>query len=314
MLNLAAIVGPTGVGKSRIAVGVGQFLDIEVISCDSMQIYRGLDVGTAKIAESEMMGIPHHMIDICDPDQPFSVSDYQKIVIPLVKEINERGKIPVLVGGTGLYYQVVVDDYQLYPIKAAPEVRRALNEEAELRGNQFLHQRLSSLDPQAAAKISPNDRKRIIRALEVIQVTGRPFSALQKRNPGRYHLAVAGISMPRALLYEHLDRRVDSMLERGLLEEVQGLLARGYGPGLNSMQALGYAQIISYLQGYLSWEETIAQIKRDTRRYAKRQLTWFRKDHRINWWELSKPTDEEVLIYEIYEYFRRTLIDDCRIG
>ena len=183
-------------GKSRIAVGVGQFLDIEVISCDSMQIYRGLDVGTAKIAESEMMGIPHHMIDICDPDQPFSVSDYQKIVIPLVKEINERGKIPVLVGGTGLYYQVVVDDYQLYPIKAAPEVRRALNEEAELRGNQFLHQRLSSLDPQAAAKISPNDRKRIIRALEVIQVTGRPFSALQKRNPGRYHLAVAGISMP----------------------------------------------------------------------------------------------------------------------
>ena len=142
MLKLAAIVGPTGVGKSRIAVGVGQLLGIEVISCDSMQIYRGLDVGTAKITESEMMGIPHHMIDICDPDQPFSVSDYQKMVKPLIEEINERGKMPVLVCGTGLYYQVVVDDYQLYPIKATPEVRRALNEEAELLGNQVLHRRL----------------------------------------------------------------------------------------------------------------------------------------------------------------------------
>lgn len=313
MLQLAAIVGPTGVGKSRIAVKVGQTLDIEIISCDSMQIYRGMDVGTAKITSEEMGGIPHHMIDICDPDQQFSVSDYQKMVKPLIKQINDRGRIPVLVGGTGLYYQVVVDDYQLYPIKATPLVRQRLNEEAELHGNQILHQRLESLDPEAAVNISPNDRKRLVRALEVIEVTGQLFSALQKKNPGRYNLAVIGLTMPREVLYQRLERRVDSMLENGLVAEVGQLLEKGYGPGLNSMQALGYAQIIKHLEGHLSCEEAVEEIKRETRRYAKRQLTWFRKDTRINWWDLSNYNEEDTLIDKICEYFRRTIIGACRI-
>lgn len=314
MLNLAAIVGPTGAGKSSIAVKVGQILDIEVISCDSMQIYRGMDVGTAKITRDEMRGVPHHMIDICDPDEKFSVSDYQKMVKPLIKQINERGRIPMLVGGTGLYYQVVVDDYQLYPIKATPEIRQALNDEAGRIGNQALHQRLESLDPETAGKISHNDRKRIIRALEVIEVTGQPFSALQKRNPGRYRLAVAGLTMPRPMLYERLDSRLDTMLENGLLEEVKQLLEKGYVPGQNSMQALGYAQIMKYLRGELTWEEVVDEIKRDTRRYAKRQLTWFRRDPRINWWELSNHNVEDTFIDKICEYIRRNLIIDCRIG
>ena len=313
MLNLAAIVGPTGVGKSRIATKVGQILDIEIISCDSMQIYRGMDVGTAKVTRDEMGGIPHHMIDICDPDQQFSVSDYQKMVKPLILQINERGRIPVLVGGTGLYYQVVVDDYQLYPIKATPEVRKRLDEEAERLGNQVLFERLKSLDSESAARISSNDRKRLVRALEVIEVTGQTFSALQKRNPGRYNLAAAGLTMPRPLLYQRLEKRVDSMVENGLLTEVKKLLEKGYGPGLNSMQALGYAHIIEYLHGGATWEDTVKEIKRDTRRYAKRQLTWFRRDTRINWWELSNYNEEDALIDKICEYYRRTLIGDCRI-
>lgn len=310
MLNLAAIVGPTGVGKSSIAVRVGRSLDIEIISCDSMQIYRGMDVGTAKIAEKEMGGIPHHMIDIVDPDQQFSVSDYQKMVRPLIQEINERGRLPILVGGTGLYYQVVVDDYELYPIKAAPEVRQALNEEARMLGNFALYKKLESLDPEATTRINPNDRKRLVRALEVIEVTGRPFSSLQKRNPGLYRLAAAGLTMPRPQLYQRLEKRVDSMLQNGLLEEVRTLLGKGYEPGLNSMQALGYAQIIRHFQGFQTWEETEDEIKRDTRRYAKRQLTWFRRDSRINWWDMSDYNEDVTLIDKICEYFRRTLVGD----
>lgn len=308
MFNLAAIVGPTGVGKSNIAIKVGQVLDIEIISCDSMQIYRGMDVGTAKVTRDEMKGIPHHMIDICDPDEQFSVSDYQKMVKPLIMQINERGRIPVMVGGTGLYYQVVVDDYQLFPIKATPEVRQSLNDEARQLGNHALYQRLQALDPLAADKISPNDRKRIVRALEVIEVTGQRFSALQHRNPGRYRLAAAGLTMSRPLLYDRLDKRVDTMLENGLVEEVRRLLEKGYGPELNSMQALGYAQIMNFLQGHLTWEEAVDLIKRDTRRYAKRQLTWFRRDARINWWELSNYNEEDALIDKICEYFRGLLL------
>ncbi len=310
MLSLAAIVGPTGVGKSSLAVKIGRMLDIEIISCDSMQIYKGMDVGTAKISAAEMAGIPHHMISIVEPDQKFSVSDYQKMVQPLIQEINERGKIPVLVGGTGLYYQAVVDDYKLYPIKASPEIRQALNELARVEGDQVLYQRLESLDPEAAAKISPNDHKRLVRALEVIEVTGKPFSSLQKRNPGRYRLAAVGLTMSRQQLYQRLEKRVDLMLNNGLLEEVATLVEKGCNPNLNSMQALGYAQILRYRQGLISLEQAIKEIKRDTRRYAKRQLTWFRRDTRIMWWNISEYNVNDALIAKICEYIRRTLLRD----
>ncbi|MGE5416961.1 MAG: tRNA (adenosine(37)-N6)-dimethylallyltransferase MiaA, partial [Acidobacteriota bacterium] len=294
MLRLAAIVGPTGVGKSKIAVQVARELNGEIISCDSMQIYRGMNIGTAKITESEMNGIHHHGIDLIGPEESYSVTDFQKLARDLIEIINDRGRLPILVGGTGLYYQAVVDDYQLLPIQTDHDLRERLNQEAELKGNEFLHQRLQAIDQQAAEKINPNDRKRIVRALEVIEKTGQTFSSLQQRKKGQYRLAAHGLTMPRELMYKRLEERVDKMIAEGLIDEVKDLLRKGYGRELNSMKALGYVQIIKFLDGEQSLEDSILEIKRDTRRYAKRQLTWFRRDDRIKWWDLTDYTEEKI--------------------
>ncbi|MGE5404147.1 MAG: tRNA (adenosine(37)-N6)-dimethylallyltransferase MiaA [Candidatus Saccharibacteria bacterium] len=309
MLKLAAIVGPTGVGKSRIAVDVARELNGEIISCDSMQIYRGLNIGTAKITEGEMKGVPHYGIDIVGPEESYSVSDYQKMARDLIEEINGRGRLPILVGGTGLYYQAVVDDYQLLPIETDYDLRDRLNKEAENLGNEIMHERLQAIDPAAAGKISPNDRKRIVRALEVIEKTGRTFSSLQQRQSGRYRLAAEGLNMPREQLYLRLESRVDKMVTEGLIDEVKEILRKGLGRELNSMKALGYVQIIKFLDGEQSLEDSILDIKRDTRRYAKRQLTWFRRDDRIKWWDLTDYTEEKIT-GKICEHISRTIESD----
>lgn len=306
MLKLAAIVGPTGTGKSRIAVKVAKELNGEIISCDSMQIYRGMDIGTAKIRPEETGGIPHHALDLVDPDQEFSVADYQAVARRLIKEINERSRLPILVGGTGLYYQAVVDDYELPALPKRPDIRQELNRQADELGSAVLYKRLQDADPVAAQKIKPNDRKRIVRALEVIEISGRKFSEMQGKKTNIYDLAAAGLILPRHILYRKLEERVDQMIKEGLVDEVRKLVERGYSSGLNSMKALGYAQIIRFLQGEITLEVAVNEIKRDTRRYAKRQITWFRRDSRITWFNLAEYKEEEV-VGKICEYIRRTI-------
>ncbi|BCV21203.1 tRNA (adenosine(37)-N6)-dimethylallyltransferase MiaA [Moorella sp. Hama-1] len=298
---LAAIVGPTATGKSAIALQVASHLGAEIISVDSAQVYRGMDIGTAKLTPEERVGhdgqpVPHHLIDIVDPDEPFSVADYQALARQAIGDINARGRLPILVGGTGLYYQAVVDPYRFTPEGGDPRVRRELEELAIRFGNEYLYERLQRIDPEAARRIHPHDRRRLVRALEVYQTSGQPISAAlawRRRQETPYRLAAVALTMPRPLLYERIEARVDAMLARGLVEEVARLLAR-YDYRLPALQALGYKEIGAYLRHEMSLEEAVALLKRNTRRLAKRQLTWFRRDKRLRWWEVDPARIKEI--------------------
>lgn len=305
-MKLAAIVGPTAVGKSETAVKVAERLGGEILSCDSMQVYRGMDIGTAKASTEQRTRVAHHMIDIVDPDTPYTVADYQRAAKKVIQDLNNRGKLPILVGGTGLYYQAVVDDYEFSPLLADRDIRQQLEKEAD-ESLDRLYNELEIVDPASTSIIKPNDRKRIIRALEVYRLTGRPFSQFQTRNQGLYQLAVVGLSAARTELYRRIEARVDAMIESGFVEEVKTLYAKGYDLPLNSMQALGYKQILQYLKGGMSLEQAVAEIKKETRRYAKRQLTWFRKDKRIFWLDITEYKEAEGLVRKICEYIGRTL-------
>lgn len=276
-------MGPTAVGKTRLAIELAKILNGEIISCDSMQIYRGMDIGTAKASREEQAQIPHHLIDIVDPDEDFTVADYQAKAQEIIVQLNEKGKLPILVGGTGLYYQAVVDDYNFFPMQSRMSARQKWENTVNECGLDKVYTMLQNLDPEYAAKISCNDRKRIIRALEVYDLTGRPFSDFQTRSANKYNLAAVGLNVDRADLYLRIERRVDEMIAMGLLDETKRLWEAGYGPDLNSMQALGYKQAYCYLEGFISFTQMVDEIKKETRHYAKRQLTWFRKDKRITW-------------------------------
>ncbi|MCG0277815.1 MAG: tRNA (adenosine(37)-N6)-dimethylallyltransferase MiaA [Thermanaeromonas sp.] len=298
---VGAIVGPTAVGKSEIALEVAARLKAEIISVDSTQVYRGLDIGTAKLLPHQRISrsgvyIPHHLIDIVDPDEPFSVADYQRMAREAIRDIHARGRLPLLVGGTGLYFQAVIDPYVFLPGARDISVRARLKKEAEERGLGYLYRVLEAVDKEAARRIHPHDQRRIVRALEFYYLTGEPISStwVKNKKESPYRLALAGLSMERRLLYERINLRVDKMLEAGLVEEVRGLLRKGYSPDLPALQALGYKEIIAYLQGKVSLEEAIYILKRNTRRYAKRQLTWFRRDPRIRWWEVEPEKFEEI--------------------
>lgn len=307
MLNLAAIVGPTAVGKTRLAIELARSLNAEIISCDSMQVYRGLDIGTAKASTEEQAQIPHHLIDIVNPDDDFTVADYQNRAKEIIMRLNRQDKLPLLVGGTGLYYQAVVDDYNFFPMHSRLTAREKWENICNREGLDKVYQHLQQIDPDYAVKISPNDRKRIIRALEVYDLTGQPFSVFQTRNTGKYHLAVVGLNVDRDKLYQRIEDRVDTMLDQGLIAEVQLLKSKGYGPELNSMQALGYKQVYAYLQGMVGREDMIAEIKKETRRYAKRQLTWFRKDRRIYWINPEDFTNYKDMVKNISAYMEGQL-------
>lgn len=302
LLKLAAIVGPTAIGKTEISLLVAEKLDGEIISCDSMQVYKGMDIGTAKVGKEERKRIIHHMIDIVDPGVNYSVADYQKEVKILIKDINSRGKLPILVGGTGLYYQAVVDDYKFFPMPAKDEVRRRWEKAVEEKGLTWAYEYLQNVDPDYAAIISPNDQKRIIRALEVYDLTGKPFSGFQTRDNSCYNLAVAGLYMERDELYRRIDQRVEEMIEKGLIDEVYELVRKGYDLTFNSMQALGYKQVWYYLNGFLTYEEMLREIKRETRHYAKRQYTWFKKDKRIMWLNVKDYPSSTSLAQKISDY------------
>ena len=299
---LVAVVGPTAVGKTEVGVLLAKAINGEVVSADSMLIYRYMDVGTAKPSEEEMCGIPHYMLDIIDPDEEYSVALYQEAAERYIKDICHKGKYPLLVGGTGLYVRSVTDHYNFSRAEINWEYRTELNRLANLQGNGYLHNLLKAVDALAAEKIHLNDRKRIIRALEVFDQTGRPISSFHDKDmyeKPKYNLHIFGLNMERSKLYRRIEQRVDQMLEQGLLEEVKSLLDRGYSTDLTSMKGLGYKEIAYYLSGTLSLTEAVEMLKRNTRRFAKRQMTWFKRDSRIKWLNIDEPQSIHKATQEI---------------
>jgi tRNA dimethylallyltransferase len=294
LLKLAALVGPTAVGKTELAIKIAQRMKAEIISCDSMQVYRGMNIGTAKASLQQQSMVPHHLLDIVEVDHHFTVAEYQSQAQELIRQINQRRKIPMLVGGTGLYYQAVVDNYSFYPMDSHQEVRRQLQQEAAQKGLPNLYMRLNKVDPDYAQRISPQDEKRIIRALEVYELTGKPFSEQQTRQVNTYNLASVGLYLEREILYQRINDRVDKMLQKGLIDEVNSFRHQGYGLHNNAMQALGYKQVLYYLDGLLTYQEMAEAIKKETRNYAKRQITWFKKDKRITWFDVAGHSQDDL--------------------
>lgn len=291
---LIVIAGPTATGKSALAVYLAKLFDTEVISADSMQVYKGMDIGTAKPTAEEMQGIPHHMISIVEPDRGFSVGEYVREAGPVIEGIYERGKIPIVAGGTGLYIRGLVDGLCDAP-QADPEFRNYLFKEEEQFGKGHLHKRLSEVDPVSAGRIEPNDTIKIVRALEVFEKSGIPMSEMQDSHgfrESRYHPVMIGLTMDRGDLYKKIEERVQNMVEQGFENEVRGLLNK-YGNSAPLQNGLGYKQFAGYINGMYGGgmcgrEEAVSLLKRDTRRYAKRQFTWFRRDTRIKWFSVKE--------------------------
>jgi len=301
-LPLLCIVGPTAVGKTRISIKVAKKINGEIISGDSMQVYYYMDIGTAKPSLEEREEIPHHLIDIIDPDESFSVADFQKAVFKLIPKIASRECLPIMVGGTGLYLKAIIDQYDFGESKADWKLRERLKIQVDKYGNEMLYHWLKKVDPAAAEKIHPNDLKRIIRALEVYLTTGRPISSQKKLPPEQrqsLNVLITGLDMNRKRLYERINERVDKMIEQGLEKEVGRLLEKGYNPEHVSMQGLGYQHMIKYIQGRYTKDEAVELLKRDTRRFAKRQLTLFRRDNRIIWLNIEDFSGEEEIVEKI---------------
>lgn len=297
--NLFILLGPTGVGKTDISIKLAQKIpDIEIISADSMQIYKYLDIGTAKPDKNILKTIKHHMIDIVDPAESFDVIQYSKLANNIISDVFKRGKMPILVGGSGLYISSIIN-----PLFAGPasdiEYRKTLEEEAKLHGKKYLYDKLSGVDPISASRIEPNDLRRIIRALEVYKVTGKTISYLQKKssnNNTKINYQIIGFKRDRENLYQRINSRVDKMIRDEFIEEVKMLRDKGYKENLNSMQGLGYKQINKHLNGVYSKEEAIDLIKIETRHYAKRQMTWFNnKIKNIEWIDLDLCSENKAI-------------------
>ena len=283
--GIVVICDPTGVGKTAAAIALCEAVGGAIVGADSMQVYRFMDIGTAKPTADEQARVHHDLIDVVDPDEDFDAARYQHLADTAIARLVKAKRVPVVVGGTGLYIRALL--HGIFPdAPGDPEVRRALRRRLSAEGAAALHRELAARDPDAAARIHPNDRQRIVRALEVLAVTGRPLSELQRRHgfrQQRYRALQIGLDIERQELYRRIDRRVDRMLAEGLLDEVRGLLRRGYAATLKSMQSIGYRHMVAYLEGRLDWDEAVRTLKRDTRRYAKRQLTWFRADPAVRW-------------------------------
>ncbi|OPA74804.1 tRNA (adenosine(37)-N6)-dimethylallyltransferase MiaA [Paenibacillus selenitireducens] len=288
---MLVLIGPTAVGKTALSLELAELFNCEIISGDSMQVYRHMDIGTAKLPLHEQKGIVHHMIDIHDPDEAFSVAEFQDRCKALAMEIEGRGKLPFIVGGTGLYVESVCYGFEFSETGADEVFRQEQVLFAEKHGAIALHDKLKAVDPVTADRLHPNDQRRIIRALEVYHLTGAPLSeqlaGQTKTSP--YDLCIIGLTMERALLYQRIEQRIDEMLEEGLVLEVDRLLKKGFTRELVSMQGLGYKEIAAYLEGECSLDEAVTLLKRDTRRFAKRQLSWFRHMKEIHWVDVTQP-------------------------
>ncbi|UTR10786.1 tRNA (adenosine(37)-N6)-dimethylallyltransferase MiaA [Evansella sp. LMS18] len=304
MMKLIVIAGPTAVGKTDTGISLAKEFNGEVISGDSMQVYKGMDIGTAKVTPEEMEGVPHHLIDIKDPRDSFSAAEFQERARQLIEEINNKGKLPIIVGGTGLYLNAVIYDYDFSETEGDPEYRKEMEEFARQHGAEALHNKLKSIDPDSYGELHPNNVRRIIRALEVYKLTGKTI-AERPRQPDKspYDTALIGLTMERELLYERINKRVDLMVDQGLIEESERL----YNAGIKecqSVQAIGYKEIYEFLEGRLSREDAIELLKRNSRRYAKRQLTWFRNKMDLTWFDMAG--DREKKLKEIHQFVKES--------
>lgn len=308
---LIVLTGPTAVGKTALSIRLARAVGGEIISADSMQVYRHMNIGSAKITPEEMEGIPHHLIDVLEPDEDFNVVTFQNLAKEALRGIYERGHIPILAGGTGFYIQALLYDIDFQENEEQSPIRRELEDMAAREGEQapaILHAILKELDPQAAAQIHPNNIKRVIRAIEYSRQTGEPISRhneamRQKESP--YNFLYYVINTDRSLLYERIDRRVDQMLDQGLVDEVKKLKEMGCHRGQTSMQGLGYKEILDYLNGACSLEEAVYRLKRDTRHFAKRQLTWFRREKEVRWLNLPEFGGDPQAVLE-------KILEDCK--
>lgn len=301
-IEVVAIVGPTASGKTALSIKFAKAFNGEIINGDSMQVYKGLDIGTAKITEEEMEGIPHHLLSFKEPTENFSVAEYQKLVRGKIREIQLKGKLPIIVGGTGLYIQSVLYDFHFTENSVPEDARKKYYEELEKIGPQAMHERLSKLDPETAKKIHPNNTRRVIRALEMIELQGvsKSEEQHQRGNIPVYRHLIIGIDMDRNVLYERINKRVDQMMEQGLLDEVRSLWEKGIR-NVQSVQAIGYKEIYQYLDGEISLEEAVFQLKQNTRRYAKRQLTYFRNKMDVKWIGNDWGKIEEYTPYLLFQ-------------
>ena len=284
MKCLVAVIGPTAVGKSQLALHLAKDFDGEIVNADSRQVYRYMDIGTAKPSQTELSLIRHHLINIINPDESFSLAIYQKLAVKAIENIQQLHKLPLLVGGSGLYVWSVIEGWQIPPVAPDTKLRHRLETRANKEGSYALYQELQKIDPVAATKIMPTNLRRIIRALEICQTTGQHASQLWKKQPPPYPVLIIGLTMHRDNLYRRIDSRVDEMIKQGLIEEVKGLMAKGYTQGLSSMSGIGYKQIGMFIQGELDLPTAIQQIKNETHRFARHQYAWFHlNDARIHW-------------------------------
>ncbi|SMC16968.1 tRNA dimethylallyltransferase [Clostridium acidisoli DSM 12555] len=302
MTDILILSGPTGIGKTAISLKLAKELNGEIISSDSMQIYKYMDVGSAKISKEEMQGIPHHLINVVEPDEEFSVAKFKTLAEEAIEDISIRGKYPIIVGGTGLYINSLIFNYSFTGTYKDNDYRKSLEALANEKGKEFVHDLLKDRDVDSYNKLYPNDLKRVIRALEVYKLSGKTIGELNKEQdiydvPYNIHYYV--LNMDRDKLYERINKRVDEMISSGLIEEVINLKEKGYNSNMQSMKGIGYKEILYYLDNKISLEEAINMIKQGSRNYAKRQLTWFRKDNRTKWIEKDNLTEDEIVKFII---------------
>lgn len=307
-IPLIILTGPTAVGKTDLSIKLSKSLNAEIISADSMQIYKYMDIGSAKVTKEEMDGVVHYMIDEVTPDVPFSVSEFQVRSEKYIEEINKKGKNVLITGGTGLYLNSLIYNMDFAKSNANNEIREKLEKELQENGIDYMHEKLRSLDEEAANRIHKNNTKRVIRAIEVC-MSGQKMNDFSKdlRYNEKYKPIIIVLNRDREVLYQRINKRVDIMLENGLLDEVKKLLEMGYTKDMISMQGIGYKEMIKYLDGEYTYDEAVEIIKRDSRRYAKRQLTWFKRYQDAKWFDLDKYQDVEILKEDIINHIEKLL-------
>ncbi len=294
--KVVAIFGPTAVGKTEIAILAAEKLGAEIISVDSRQIYRGMDIGTAKPTAKQRARVPHHLIDVADPERRWSLVDFSRAALGAIDAIHARRRLPLLVGGTGQYFAAILEGWQPPPKESDLELRRELDAYAAEHGSQALHEKLREIDPLSAQRIDHRNVRRVVRAIEICQISGAPASSLRRKEPPPFDVLRIGLTMPRKKLYAGIDERIEAMMAAGFVEEVEKLFARGLRPESSAMSAIGYRQIGDYLQGNITLEEAILQIRRLTRQFVRRQANWFKADDpRIHWIDAGPDAGAEII-------------------
>lgn len=304
-IPILILTGPTAVGKTALSIELSKVLGGEIISADSMQIYRKMDIGSAKISQEEMDSVVHHMIDVVDPDEDFSVADFHDMASQIISDIHKRGKLAIVTGGTGLYLNSLVYDMDFGGTNSDPSIRKDLEEILNDKGKDYLYRLLQDLSPEAAKRIHPNNTKRVIRAIEVYKTGGDmgDFSNYLKYNP-KFDAKIIVLNRDRSILYDRINQRVDMMFDMGLLDEVKGLHQMGYTSQMQSMKGIGYKEVLEYFDGKMTLEESIDILKQGTRRYAKRQITWFKRYENALWLDLDKVTELDDQIEAIKDFIK----------